>query len=136
MMKVIKIGCNGLIVRDNQLLLGKRKNIYGAGTYGLPGGHLEYGEKAINATKRELEEECGIVATQLEFNSLLDQNRSNEHYLQINFMVKAYDGQIKCSEPDTCEGWEWFPLDKLPKNIFPPHQQIIKAYLNQQNYSY
>jgi len=35
------IGINVFVVRDKKLLLGKRKNVYGAGTWGLPGGHLE-----------------------------------------------------------------------------------------------
>ena len=31
-----------------------KKNCFGEGTYGLPGGHLEYGEKMIDGAKREL----------------------------------------------------------------------------------
>jgi 8-oxo-dGTP diphosphatase len=135
-MKTINIGCNGLIVKNNKLLLGVRKNCYGAGSYGLPGGHLEYGEKLIDATKREMLEECGIKAIKLTYNSTLDQVRPDQHYIQVNFVIDQYEGNIENSEPDRCEGWEWFNLDELPNNIFPPHVEIIESYKQKQTYNY
>ncbi len=135
-MNIINIGCNGLIIKDNKLLLGLRKNCYGAGTYGLPGGHLEYGEKLVDGAKREILEECGITATELEYNSTLDQVRPDQHYIQVNFVVKKYNGNIHCVEPNKCDGWEWFDLKKLPSNIFPPHTSIIEAFLQKKQYSY
>lgn len=129
--KTINVGCNGLIIRDNKLLLGKRKNIAGDGTYGLPGGHLELGEKLDEALIRELKEEAGIEATEVEFNSLVDE-AGDPHYLQVNFLVKKFSGEIKCMEPDKCEGWEWFDLNNLPSNIFTLHIPIIEAYKKKQ----
>jgi 8-oxo-dGTP diphosphatase len=132
----IKIGCNGLIINDHQLLLGIRKNCNGAGLYGIPGGHLEYGEKLIEATRRELLEECGIYVTKLVFNSTLDQVRTDQHYIQVNFIVQEFEGEITNTEPDKCEGWKWFDLTNLPSNIFPPHLEIIRAYQQNQPYNY
>ena len=125
---MINIGCNGLIIKDGKILLGIRRNMYGAGTYGMPGGHLEYGEKIIEAVKREINEECGIIVTDLAYNSTIDQVREDQHYIQINFVIDSYEGEIENSEPDLCEGWEWFDLDKLPEKLFPPHVSIIEAY--------
>jgi 8-oxo-dGTP diphosphatase len=53
--KNIKVGCEIFLIKDDAILLGKRKNCYGEGTWGLPGGHLEQGESI-----RELLEEFGI----------------------------------------------------------------------------
>ena len=55
------------MVKNGKLLLGKRKNIYGAGTWGLPGGHLEFKEAMKTAASRELMEETGLKAENLEF---------------------------------------------------------------------
>lgn len=127
-MDIIKVGCNGLIINNNKLLLGIRKNCTGAGTYGIPGGHLEYKEKLVSAVKRELTEECGIVVTDLTYSSTVDQADNDQHYIQVNFVIHHYEGNIVNAEPDRCEGWEWFGLDELPQNIFPPHVLIIEAY--------
>lgn len=42
------IGVAVIVVRDGRVLLGKRKNAHGAGTWQFPGGHLEYGESIKN----------------------------------------------------------------------------------------
>ena len=55
------IGVNALIFNDkNQLLLGKRVNCFGEGTFGLIGGKLKVGETIESCIKRELLEEVGI----------------------------------------------------------------------------
>jgi 8-oxo-dGTP diphosphatase len=38
------IGVSVIIIKDNQVLLGKRKNSHGSGTWAFPGGHLEFNE--------------------------------------------------------------------------------------------
>lgn len=53
----IKIGCEAYITRKGKLLLGLRKNTFGAGTWALPGGHLEFLERADECLSRELKEE-------------------------------------------------------------------------------
>jgi len=45
--RVIKLDCEIILKKDNAILLGRRKNCYGVGTWGLPGGYLEYGESLI-----------------------------------------------------------------------------------------
>ncbi len=43
---VIQVGCEAYILRNGKLLLGKRGKVAGEGTWALPGGHLEYMERA------------------------------------------------------------------------------------------
>ncbi len=128
------IGCNGLVIKDNKLLLGLRKNCKGEGTYGLPGGHLEQGERLVDGVKRELYEECGVRALRLRFSSIVDERLPSEMYIQVNFVVSEYEGTITCVEKDKCAGWEWFDINSLPHNIFPPHIPIITVY--KQNIAY
>lgn len=122
------IGCNGILIKDNKVLLGLRKNCFGEGTYGLPGGHLDYREKLADAMKREVKEETGIEVTRSELVSVLDQIRDTDHYVQVNFLITNYSGEIQNIEPDMCEGWEWFDLNQLPENMFWPHTAVLNAY--------
>ena len=121
---------NVLVVRNNTILLGKRKNVIGDGTWGIPGGHLESGEHIINAGRRELTEESGLTAGRLEFVSLLNMPyvRERGHYLQIGLLAHDVTGEPQVREPGRCSTWQWFNLDRLPENIFAGHGNLITAW--------
>ncbi len=38
------VGVAIIVVKGNRVLLGKRKNTHGSGTWQFPGGHLEFNE--------------------------------------------------------------------------------------------
>ena len=132
--KLFILGCNTVITKGKQVLLGKRKGDYGAGTWGLPGGHLEYGEDLIDGARRELMEEVGIENPKLEFLSVVEGSRDKGHYIQINFILENFTGEIKHMEPELCEEWKFFDLDNLPEDLFPPHKNILEAYENREPY--
>ncbi|KAF8851537.1 hypothetical protein BDZ45DRAFT_707839 [Acephala macrosclerotiorum] len=43
-----------------RFLIDKRKNAHGAGTYALPGGHLEFGDTLEDCTAREVLESTSL----------------------------------------------------------------------------
>ena len=57
--KMPRVGVGLLIIREYEILLGWRRGSHGAGEYGGPGGHLEFGETPEACIKRELAEEAG-----------------------------------------------------------------------------
>jgi hypothetical protein len=57
----------------------------------------------------------------------------DKHYIQANFLLDEYEGEIKLMEPELYEGWEYFDFNSLPV-IFSPHQKIIEAYLEKKFY--
>ena len=123
------IGINIFVVRNKKLLLGKRKNVYGAKTWGLPGGHLEYGEGMKEAAARELKEEVGLEASELSFAGLINDVREDEHYLQVGFSAKDTGNKDPIlKEPERCYEWKWFDLDNLPQEIFPGHNKQIQVF--------
>ncbi len=134
--QVIKIGCEIFVIKEGKLLFGIRKNIYGDGSWGLPGGHLEYGEKLVDAAKRELEEETGIKNVDLILTNIVDDPREDQHYLHVAFKLDNYKGDVELKEPEKCEEWKFFPLDSLPENIFIGHRKIIGTFLKDKLYLY
>lgn len=125
----IKIGCEVVIKQNDYILLGKRKNCYGAGTWALPGGHLEYGEMLVEAAQREIKEELGIEVIDLRLLTIAENITDENHYLHCSFLAEKYVGEIQCMEPDRCYEWRFFPLANLPQPFFKPHEKIVKTYL-------
>ena len=127
-----KVSCEAYIVRDGKLLLGKRgKKAKGPwhGTWALPGGHLEFLERADDCIVREVAEELDIHVTtdDIELVAVTDglTPERNKHYIHLTYRVEIGMQEPKRNEPDMCEGWQWFPVDNLPENISSPHAQIF-----------
>ncbi|MCK4730720.1 MAG: NUDIX domain-containing protein [Candidatus Aenigmarchaeota archaeon] len=128
----VGVGVGVIIIKDNKILLGRRKNALGAGTWQSPGGHLEFNETYEECAERETMEEAGIKIKNIRFftatNDIFD--KDNKHYVTI-FMVSEYDsGEVKIMEPDRCENWNWFDWNNLPQPLFIPVQNLIKGNYN------
>lgn len=122
----VRVSVNVLVVDGDKVLLLKRKK-KGEGTWCSPGGHLEYGEFALEAAKRELLEETGINAKKIIFAHMLnDPDCDTFHYVTINFVVKEWDGEPKIMESDKFSEWKWFLMNDLPTPMFSHHEVLIR----------
>jgi len=128
--RTASIGCEAYIVRDGQLLLGLRKAVFGAGTWALPGGHLEFMERADYTIARELREETGLRVDPAHAKLLAvtdspspDPGRQT-HYIHLTFGFDVGHQDAQLLEPEACAEWRWWPINQLPK-LFPPHADII-----------
>lgn len=130
----IRVGCQIIVRKEEQILLGKRKNCAGAGSWGLPGGHVEYNEKLLDAAKRELKEELDISCPDLKFVAITDDLGENWHYVHAVFLLDHFPGTFKLNEPDKCSEWKFYQPNHLPTPIFLPHVKMIQAFLNQSSY--
>jgi len=125
------IGVCVIVINDqNQLLLGKRKNGYRAGYYGLPGGQLELKEKLEDAIKRELYEETGLKGNSVSCLGVVRELQETYNYIHFCFTCQEFEGKPILCEPEKCEGWEWYPIDALPSPLLPGHQAALSLCSN------
>ena len=117
-----------IVIKDGRVLLGKRKNAYKSGLYGCPGGRLELTESLIDCAKRELLEETGVKALDLEYLGVIRELQDGYNFIHFGFVCRSYAGEVKVSEPDKCESWKFFDIDQIPANTLPAHKASIELF--------
>ncbi len=124
-----KVGVGVIVVKDSKVLLGKRINAHGEGSWSFPGGHLEFSESWEQCAKRETLEETGIAITNIRFATATNDifETEQKHYITIFMLADYVSGDAKVLEPEKCETWEWFSWDSLPNPLFLPIQNLIKS---------
>jgi len=129
----IEISCDMIIQKEGKILMGKRGNVFGKGSWAFPGGHLEFGETVEECARRELKEEVNIVPTKIKVIKIINDIPNTEgqvkHTLRFIFLIEDFSGEIKNNEPDKCDGWEWFDSKKLPSPVFVGHIKPLEAFL-------
>jgi len=125
---VPRVGVGIIVIKNNQILLGKRKNAHGSGFWSPPGGHLEFGESFEDCARRELLEETGLKVEDIVQGAITNDIfiEENKHYITISMIAKYVTGEPKTLEPHKCEGWHWFEIDNLPTPIFLPFANLLR----------
>jgi 8-oxo-dGTP diphosphatase len=123
-----KVGIGVIVNKEGKILLGKRLNAHGEGSWSFPGGHLEFGESWEACARREVMEETNLSIKNLRFYNVTNDIFTDEekHYITI-FMTGDYEaGELKNLEPHKCEKWAWFNWENLPENLFLPIRNLKK----------
>jgi len=126
------IGIGIIVIKNNKVLLGKRKNAHGEGSWCFPGGHLEFNEEIEECGRREVLEEAGIKIKNIKLWPFTNDifKKEGKHYVTL-FLISDYDsGEVRVTEPDKFEKWGWFEWGKLPKPLFLPIQNLLKQKFN------
>lgn len=124
-----------MILKEEKVLLGKRKGSHGEGEYAFPGGHLEYMESFTECAQRETLEECGIEIENVCFQFLANLVRyAPKHYVHIGIIANWKNGEPENLEPEKCESWGWYDLESLPEPLFETCKLSIESYKTKQNY--
>ena len=120
-------GIGVIIAHRGRVLMGKRRNAHGEGTWSFPGGHLEFGETVTACAVRETLEETGLMVgnvRQAAFTSDLFE-KEGKHYVTLFVTAERISGEPVNREPDRCDGWEWVSWDDLPEPLFPPVRSLL-----------
>ncbi len=122
------VGVAVIVVRDGRVLLGKRKNAHGTGTWQFPGGHLEYGESIDACARRELYEETGLSIVNLRLGPFTNDvfEQENKHYVTLFVIADPTPGEARVKEPDKCECWDWFRWSEMPAPLFLPIVNLLR----------
>lgn len=123
-----QVGVGVIVVKDNKVLLGKRKRSHGSGFWAFPGGHLEFSESFEQCAQREVAEEVGIAIDNVRLFTVTNDwfQQEDKHYVTVFVIAEYKAGEVQCMEPEKCEGWEWFSWTALPEQLFLPIAQLVK----------
>jgi len=125
------VGVGAVIFDGPSVLLAKRGQEPGKGTWSLPGGAVELGEKVADAVKREIFEEIGI---EIELGGLVrvldriiqdERKKIRYHYVIIDYWGWKVSGEPKpgSDTSDIC----FVSLEEIPKKDI--HKEVRETIL-------
>jgi 8-oxo-dGTP diphosphatase len=109
-----------LVAPDDTILIARRLQTHGHGTWGLIGGHVEFREDPVDTIIRETQEETGamIKAPMLWGYSNDYYPESDRHYLTLFFAVRVPDKSVvSIKEPDKVDEQRWVTAAAMPSNL-------------------
>lgn len=122
------VTADGIVLRDGKIVLIRRKNDPFKGSYALPGGFVNYGEKLEDCVVREVLEETGL-RTQVVglFGVYSAPGRDPRgHFVTAVYELRPTGGALRAG--DDAASAEWVPIDDIPAMAFD-HGDIIDDFL-------
>lgn len=137
------IGVAVLVWAGRKLLMLERKGSHGAGTWAIPGGHVEPGEWPWEAAERELFEEVGLVVGAAGMQDLVPcgfdtsefrfPDKPAKRYVTLLFTCAITPKHLELitnKEPEKIARLEWVRLpieENAPGELFLPLQGLIRS---------
>ena len=93
-------------------------------------GHVEKGETAYDAARREAAEEIGVTDVALEFVTSMQRTRGGEpidERVDFFFTARSWRGDPRIIEAAKCADLRWCPLDSLPDPVVPHELRVLEG---------
>lgn len=93
-------------------------------------GHVERGETAYDAARREALEEIGVTDLDLTFVTAMQRTRHDQaidERIDFFFTARSWQGEPRIIEPDKAAELRWWPLDALPEPVVPHERVVLEA---------
>ena len=90
-------------------------------------GHVERGETAYDAARREATEEIGVDLGDLAFVTSMQRTRHADpidERIDFFFTCRSWSGEPRIVEPTKAAAMDWFPLEDLPDPVVP-HELFV-----------
>lgn len=123
------VGVSAVIIRGKRILLGRRRGAHGAGAFAFPGGKPHPGESPADAVAREVQEETGLTCTAIRPITWTSEVFAKDglHFVTLHHRAEVAAGEPQLLEPEKCEGWDWYPWDKLPEPLFAAAANLVRT---------
>lgn len=134
--QTIGVGVGVMILKGDQVLLGLRNSdrlkadssLGGQSTWTMPGGKMIYNESFEEAAVREVLEETGLKISTPRIICVNNDKNELAHFITVGLLAEVFKGEPHAMEPDEITEWQWYPLDRLPENMYFPSAKIIDNY--------
>lgn len=116
-----------------EVLLQQRGDVsYMAGHWAAgAAGHVERGETAYAAARREVVEELGVDQVDLRYEFCMQRTQHDaavDERIDFFFTARSWEGTPRIVEAAKCTALEWFPIGDLPSPIVP-HEALALSRL-------
>ncbi len=139
---LMQVGASVLVVdEDGRLLLQRRGD---NGSWAYAGGSVELYEHVEAAARRELAEETGLIARDLELFGVFSgpemahvyPNGDQVSNIDLLYVCRSWEGELTTAGADPGEVLElgFFAPDALPEPIFAPNRPGLAAWLEAGGY--
>lgn len=113
-----------IIIENNQILLVRRGSEPSKGRWSIPGGRVEWGESLVDAVKREVNEETGLLIEPGNIAGVYDLiipdgDEIRYHYVIIDYYAKQVGGKLAAND-DAAEV-RWVPISQLESYNLAEH---------------
>jgi len=125
-----QIAVGAVVIRDEKVLLVKRRKPPGKGLWSIPGGRVELGETLKEAAEREVKEEAGVIIRAKDpvyTFDLIDRDKQGYirfHYVIVDLLADYVSGKPNPSS-DACEA-RWVTPREL---VDLPVSRITREFL-------
>lgn len=121
------VGVGVFVMKDGKFLLQKRQGSHGAGSWSLPGGHMEYGETPEQTAAREAKEEFDVEIKNPKVIGVTNDffPADSKHYITIFVEAEYAGGEPKIMDSSSAE-MGWFSKEALPAPLFIPLKNFFE----------
>lgn len=128
----LAVVCQTVAGQDSVILI-QRRNPPNAGWWGFPGGHVEWGETALEAAARELHEETGVLARPRGYLTNVDvilpgPDEAVSHHYLLTAVLCDYVSGAPTPDDDALQA-KWVAVDDLHRSGLELIDQVAEVAL-------
>ncbi|HKQ98328.1 MAG TPA: NUDIX domain-containing protein [Candidatus Polarisedimenticolia bacterium] len=121
------VGLGVIVTRGGEVLLVRRRNVHGDGTWSTPGGHIDFGETPEECAAREVFEETGVTIADIAFRAMTSDvfHAQGRHYVTLWFDARHVSGEGIVEAPEEIAEVGWFTWNALPAPLFLCFENLL-----------